>query len=195
MVFSGLSSAYVRGLGVRDLDIGSGWARVVGKASKEGRVPDYHDVAVQVDLLAERTDAASERLTPAAAGSHFRPPPAQSRHPCWARHALRQTFGTALAEAGVDSTCPSCGPSRATTTSTLPCAAFEHGGRVKHRLGPNTLRRVNLPRSCVVVVEERSIPEGLCPLSVLDWPAWPVEPALRTRTTSAKRWPSGGRRW
>jgi site-specific recombinase XerD len=36
MVFSGLRSAEVLGLQVRDIDIGRGWARVVGKGNKSG---------------------------------------------------------------------------------------------------------------------------------------------------------------
>src|SRR6266496_4252265 len=39
MLLSGLRSAEVLGLGVRDVDIGRGWLRVIGKGDKERRVP------------------------------------------------------------------------------------------------------------------------------------------------------------
>ena len=39
MLFSGLRSAEVLGLQVRDVDIARGWVRVVGKGDKERRVP------------------------------------------------------------------------------------------------------------------------------------------------------------
>jgi site-specific recombinase XerD len=117
MLFSGLRSAEVLGLGVTDVDIGRGWARVVGKGDKERRVPIDPDVAglVQSYLLAERPETAATALFVVAKGPHRGDPlsPAGLRrvfryhrqrsgvaagHP----HALRHTFGTALAEAGVD---------------------------------------------------------------------------------------------
>jgi site-specific recombinase XerD len=117
MMFSGLRSAEVLGLGVADVDIGRGWARVVGKGDKERRVPIDPDVAalVQSYLLAERPETASMTLFVVAKGPHRGEPlsPAGLRrvfryhrersgvaagHP----HALRHTFGTSLAEAGVD---------------------------------------------------------------------------------------------
>ena len=61
MLFSGLRSAEVLGLRVRDVDIGRGWVRVIGKGDKERRVPLDPDVAglVQTYLLAERPDTDS----------------------------------------------------------------------------------------------------------------------------------------
>ncbi len=117
MVFSGLRSAEVLGLEVRDLDIGRGWARVVGKGNKERRVPVDPDVAslVQAYLLAERPETSSpalfvvakgphrgEPLTPAGLRTVFRYHRAKSGVPAGHPHALRHSFGTALAEAGVD---------------------------------------------------------------------------------------------
>ena len=117
MLYSGLRSAEVLGLEVRDVDIGRRWVRVIGKGDKERRVPVDAEVAgiVQAYLLAERPETASARLFVVAKGPHRGQPltPAGLRtifryhrqltgvsagHP----HALRHTFGTALAEAGVD---------------------------------------------------------------------------------------------
>jgi len=117
MLLSGLRSAEVLGLGVRDVDVGGGWVRVIGKGDKERRVPLDRQVAalVQAYLLAERPETTATRLFVAAKGPNRGQPltPAGLRtvfryhrqrsgvaagHP----HALRHTFGTALAEAGVD---------------------------------------------------------------------------------------------
>jgi len=117
MLFSGLRSAEVLGLQVRDVDIGAGWVRVVGKGDKERRVPLDPDVGglIGAYLLAERPETGSAALFVVAKGPHRGRPlsPAGLRrvfryhrersgvaagHP----HALRHTFGTALAEAGVD---------------------------------------------------------------------------------------------
>lgn len=117
MLYSGLRSAEVLALEVRDVDIGRRWVRVVGKGNKERRVPIDVEVAgiIQAYLLAERPETASTRLFVVAKGPHRGQPltPAGLRtifryhrqrsgvaagHP----HALRHTFGTALAEAGVD---------------------------------------------------------------------------------------------
>ncbi len=117
MVFSGLRSAEVLGLGARDIDIGRGWARVVGKGNKERRVPVDPDVAslVQAYLLAERPETRStalfvvakgphrgEPLTPAGLRTVFRYHRAKAGVPAGHPHALRHSFGTALAEAGTD---------------------------------------------------------------------------------------------
>lgn len=117
MVFCGLRSAEVLALDVGDVDIGARWLRVSGKGGKERRVPLDVDVAgvIQTYLLAERPDTTSTRLFIVAKGPTRGQPlsPAGLRrifryhrdltgitaaHP----HALRHTFGSALAEAGVD---------------------------------------------------------------------------------------------
>ena len=117
MLLSGLRSAEVLGLRVADVDIGRGWARVTGKGDKERRVPLDPDVAglIQSYLLAERPETASKTLFVVAKGPHRGQPltaaglrrvfryhrgisGVAAGHP----HALRHTFGTALAEAGVD---------------------------------------------------------------------------------------------
>jgi site-specific recombinase XerD len=117
MLFSGLRSAEVLGLGVTDVDIGRGWVRVIGKGDKERRVPLDPDVAglVQSYLLAERPETDERKLFVVAKGPHRGQPLSAeglrrifryhrdkagvaAGHP----HALRHSFGTALAEAGVD---------------------------------------------------------------------------------------------
>jgi site-specific recombinase XerD len=117
MVFCGLRSSEVLALDVADVDIGARWLRVSGKGGKERRVPLDVDVAgvIQTYLLAERPETTSVRLFIVAKGPTRGQPltPAGLRrifryhreitgiataHP----HALRHTFGTALAEAGVD---------------------------------------------------------------------------------------------
>jgi integrase/recombinase XerD len=117
MLYCGLRSAEVLALDVTDVDIGGRWLRVIGKGQRERRVPLDADVAsvIQVYLLAERAESASVRLFLVAKGPNRGQPltPAGLRtifryhrdltgivggHP----HALRHTFGTALAEAGVD---------------------------------------------------------------------------------------------
>jgi site-specific recombinase XerD len=117
MLFSGLRSAEVLGLTVRDVDIPTGWVRVIGKGDKERRVPLDPDVAglIQTYLLAERPESDSPALFLVAKGPHRRQPlsPAGLRTifryhrdragvPSGHPHALRHSFGTALAEAGVD---------------------------------------------------------------------------------------------
>jgi site-specific recombinase XerD len=117
MVFSGLRSAEVLGLQVRDVDIGRGWVRVIGKGDKERRVPLDPDVAglIQAYLLAERPETTSTALFVVAKGAHrgqpltpaglrtiFRYHRGKAGVPAGHPHALRHSFGTALAEAGVD---------------------------------------------------------------------------------------------
>ena len=117
MLYCGLRSCEVLALDVTDVDIGGRWLRVWGKGSKERRVPLDVDVAgvIQTYLLADRPETTSGRLFIVAKGPNRGQPltPAGLRtifryhriktgvvagHP----HALRHTFGTALAEAGVD---------------------------------------------------------------------------------------------
>jgi len=117
MLLSGLRSAEVLGLRVADVDIGRGWVRVTGKGDKERRVPLDPEVAglIQSYLLAGRPDTTSPALFIVAKGPHRGQPltaaglrrvfryhreisGVAAGHP----HALRHSFGTALAEAGVD---------------------------------------------------------------------------------------------
>jgi integrase len=117
MLFCGLRSAEVLALEVGDVDIGGRWLRVSGKGGKERRVPLDVDVAgvIQTYLLAERPETVSSRLfivakgptrgrplTPAGLRTIFRYHRQIADVPAGHPHALRHTFGTALAEAGVD---------------------------------------------------------------------------------------------
>ncbi len=117
MLFSGLRSAEVLGLSVRDVDIPTGWVRVTGKGDKERRVPLDPDVAglIQTYLLAERPESDStslflvakgprrgQPLTAAGLRTVFRYHRERAGVPAGHPHALRHSFGTALAEAGVD---------------------------------------------------------------------------------------------
>lgn len=117
MLFCGLRSAEVLALQVGDVDIGGRWLRVAGKGGKERRVPLDADVAgvIQTYLLAERPETTSTRLfivakgptrgqplTPAGLRTIFRYHRQLADVPGGHPHALRHTFGTALAEAGVD---------------------------------------------------------------------------------------------
>ncbi len=117
MLFSGLRSAEVLALSVADVDIARGWARVVGKGGRERRAPVDAEVAgwVQTYLLAERPDtdvgalfvvakgaSRGQPLTPAGLRTIFRYHRDRAGVPAAHPHALRHSFGTALAEAGVD---------------------------------------------------------------------------------------------
>lgn len=117
MLYCGLRAGEVLALAVGDVDIGARWLLVHGKGSKERRVPLDTDVAaiIQSYLLIERPESSSlmlflvakgktrgQPLTPAGLRTIFRYHREISgvaeAHP----HALRHTFGSALAEAGVD---------------------------------------------------------------------------------------------
>jgi integrase/recombinase XerC len=117
MLLSGLRSAEVLGLTVRDVDIARGWVRVIGKGDKERRVPLDPDVAglIQTYLFAERPESGADTLflvakgpnrgrplTPAGLRTIFRYHRGKAGVAAGHPHALRHTFGTALAEAGVD---------------------------------------------------------------------------------------------
>jgi len=117
MLFSGLRSAEVLALKVADVDIAQGWARVAGKGGRERRAPIDVEVAgwVQTYLLVERpvteTDALfvvakgrnrGQPLTPAGLRTIFRYHRGKTGVAAAHPHALRHSFGTALAEAGVD---------------------------------------------------------------------------------------------
>ena len=117
MLFSGLRSAEVLALDIADVDIATGWARVAGKGGRERRTPVDGEVAgwVQTYLLAERPDTdvtalfvvakgphRGQRLTPAGLRTIFRYHRERAGVPAAHPHALRHSFGTALAEAGVD---------------------------------------------------------------------------------------------
>jgi site-specific recombinase XerD len=117
MVFCGLRSGEVLELDVGDVDIGGRWLTVMGKGRKQRRVPLDVDVAgvIQTYLLAERPETDSDRLFIVAKGPTRGQPLTAAglrtvfryhrgltgitkAHP----HALRHTFGSAMAEAGVD---------------------------------------------------------------------------------------------
>lgn len=117
MVFCGLRAGEVLALNVRDVDIGRRWLLVNGKGAKQRRVPLDVDVAgmVQTYLLAERPETTctelfvvakgpnrGQPLSPAGLRTIFRYHRAKADVPAGHPHALRHTFGTALAEAGVD---------------------------------------------------------------------------------------------
>lgn len=117
MLWCGLRSSEVLTLAVKDVDIGGRWVTVTGKGAKQRRVPLDADVASVIDvyLLAERPASDSDRLFLVAKGTnrghgltaaglrtifryHRGLTGITGGHP----HALRHTFGTTLAEAGVD---------------------------------------------------------------------------------------------
>jgi len=117
MLYCGLRSAEVLAMDVSDVDIGGRWLKVIGKGQRERRVPLDADVAsvIQVYLIAERPESEAGRLFLVAKGPNRGQPLTAAGlrtifryhrevtgivggHP----HALRHTFGTALAEAGVD---------------------------------------------------------------------------------------------
>ena len=117
MLYCGLRACEVLALEVTGVDVGGRWLRVWGKGAKERRVPLDAEVGglLQAYLLAERPETASSRLlvvakgptrgqplSPAGLRTIFRYHRQQAGVPGGHPHALRHTFGTALAEAGVD---------------------------------------------------------------------------------------------
>lgn len=117
MLLSGLRSGEVLTLDVTDIDIGTRWVRMLGKGSKERRVPLDIEVAglIQTYLLTERPESDCARLFLVAKGPNrgqpltaaglrtiFRYHRIKSGVLAGHPHALRHTFGTAMAEAGVD---------------------------------------------------------------------------------------------
>ncbi len=117
MLYCGLRSCEVLALDVTDVDIGARWLSVHGKGGKDRRVPLDTDLAAVIStyLLAERPESTSpalflvakgptrgQRLSAAGLRTVFRYHRGLSGVGAGAPHALRHTFGTALAEAGVD---------------------------------------------------------------------------------------------
>lgn len=117
MLFSGLRGSEVLALDVADVDIGRGSARVIGKGNRERSVPVDPEVTgiVQTYLLEERPETDStamfvvmkglntgQRLSAEGLRAIFRYHRRRAGVPDAHPHALRHTFGTALAEAGVD---------------------------------------------------------------------------------------------
>ena len=118
MLYCGLRSCEVLALHVTDVDIGGRWLLVKGKGDKERRVPLDVDLAAVISgyLLNERPDTATTTslfvvakgptrgrpLTHAGLRTIFRYHRQMTGVSAGAPHALRHTFGTALAEAGVD---------------------------------------------------------------------------------------------
>lgn len=117
MLLSGLRSCELLTLEVTDVDIGARWVRVFGKGRKERRVPLDVEVAglIHTYVLTERPESFCTRLFLVAKGPHrgqpltaaglrtiFRYHRLKSGVTAGHPHALRHTFGTAMAEAGVD---------------------------------------------------------------------------------------------
>lgn len=117
MLYCGLRSCEVLALRVVDVDIGGRWLLIQGKGGKERRVPPDGDIAAVINtyLLVERPDTEApelfvvakgptrgQPLTAAGLRAVFRYHRSVTGVTAGAPHALRHTFGTALAEAGVD---------------------------------------------------------------------------------------------
>ena len=117
MLYCGLRSCEVLALDVVDVDIGARWLLVHGKGGKDRRVPFDVDLASVLSqyLLTERGESESpalflvakgptrgQRLSSAGLRTIFRYHRGIAGVGAGAPHALRHTFGTALAEAGVD---------------------------------------------------------------------------------------------
>ena len=116
MVFCGLRAGEVLALDVRDVDIGGRWLRVTGKGPKNAvchstwtwRVSFRPTCSPSVQRPIRRLFVVAkgpnrgQPLTPAGLRTVFRYHRAAAGVPGGHPHALRHTFGTALAEAGVD---------------------------------------------------------------------------------------------
>lgn len=117
MLYCGLRSCEVLSLRVADVDMGARWLTVHGKGAKDRRVPFDTDIAAVLNayLMTERPETTAaelfvvskgphrgQPLTPAGLRTVFRYHRGMAGVTAGAPHALRHTFGTALAEAGVD---------------------------------------------------------------------------------------------
>lgn len=117
MLYGGLRSCEVLALGLRDIDIGGRAARVAGKGGTERVVPLDEDVvrAVHQYVLHERPASSEPWLFLVGKGPHrgksltaaglrtiFRYHRVRAGVPAANPHRLRHTFGTNMAEAGVD---------------------------------------------------------------------------------------------
>ena len=199
MLFSGLRSAEVLGLAVRDVDIPPRWVRVVGKGDKERRVPLDVDVAglVQTYLLAERPDSEQTTLFLVAKGSHrgqpltpaglrtvFRYHRAVAGVPAGHPHALRHSFGTALAEAGVDLAVLQALMGHDQVDSS---AAYIH-------LAPTHVRAsYDAARARQRADGDRPAPSGAVSCSAAIWRRWPsvARGTPRSGRPRGRSWPAG----
>lgn len=117
MLYGGLRSCEVLGLGLRDVDIGGRSARVAGKGGSERVVPLDEDVVRGVHryVLHERPASSQPQLFLVSKGPHrgrpltaaglrtiFRYHRERAGVPAANAHRLRHTFGTNMAEAGLD---------------------------------------------------------------------------------------------
>ena len=72
MVFSGLRSAEVLSLGVRDVDIARGWVQVIGKGEKERITPLRHETrAILLSWLDERDGGPTDAVFPGPRGERL----------------------------------------------------------------------------------------------------------------------------
>ena len=117
MLYGGLRSCEVLSLELRDVDMGERAGRVLGKGGAERVVPLDEDVlrAIHHYILRERPDSERPELFLVAKGKHrgqpltagglrtvFRYHRTRANVPDGNPHRLRHTFGTNMAQAGVD---------------------------------------------------------------------------------------------